>query len=204
MPTERCPWVRVWVEPRETIRQIVLTNPLQKLRWLFVIYGLPIILNFAQTHSMGQNLPLWAIVLSAVLLCPFIGYLGISIISWLLKWTGAWIGGVAGFHEVRCAVAWSNVPNLAIIGSWAVLLLVFKDQLFFQGFAESVFGGYQAGVLFLVLLVETIASIWGFILLLKMLSEVQKFSVWRALTNVMIPFVGVTGILWLTFWALSN
>lgn len=201
-PQNRSPWVRIWFEPRETMRQIMNTGLKQGFLLLSAIYGLPLAFNLIQSFAFSTLVPLWAILVGSLVLCTFLGMLGIYVATWLLEFTGKWIGGKANFMEVRAAVTWSNVPTLVTILMWVLLLGVFGGQVFDREFAQTQFMGYQAGILFLVMLVEMVISVWGFIILLNTLAEVQGFSVWRALLNVLIPFVGVLIIIWFIGWAL--
>ena len=114
------------------------------------------------------------------------------------------LGGKGSFQTVRAAVAWSNVPNFVTVLMWVVLLMVFGAQVFNRNFSEMQFVGYRAGILFLVMLVESIVSIWGFIILLSTLREVQGFSIWKAILNVVIPFVAVVAVIWGTAWMFSG
>jgi hypothetical protein len=197
----RSPWVKIWFEPRETIRKIVNTDVKQCFLILAAIYGLPLAFNLVQSFAISTLVPVWAILLGSLILCTFVGMIGIYVTSWLLEFTGKWIGGKASFLEIRAAFAWSNVPTLVSILMWVLLLGMFGGQVFDRDFAQMQFVGYEAGVLFLVMLVEMVISVWGFIILLNTLAEVQKFSVWRALLNVLIPFVGVLIIIWFIGWA---
>ncbi len=196
------PWIDIWLKPRATIRAIVNFDPKYRFILLSAIYGLPMALNFAQNASLIESIPLWAILLACLVVCPFIGALGITICSLLLTWTGRWVGGKGKYDGIRAAVTWSNVPNVVTIALWVVLVVVFGNQVFSHGFAESLFVGYQAGVVFVVFLVESIISIWGFIILLKALGEVQGFSAWKALLNVIIPLVLVIAAIWLVGWVI--
>ena len=197
------PWLSIWVQPKKTIRSIVNTNPRSRFAFLSAIYGLPVALNLAQSLSLAASVPAWAIIIGALVICTFLGMIGISISSWLLHIVGRWIGGKGNFLTVRAAVAWSNVPNIATILLWAVLLGCFGGQVFNKNFSQMHYIGYQAGVLFLIMLIETIVSIWGFIILLNTLAEVQGFSIWKSLLNILIPFVAVVVIIWIlgsTIW----
>ena len=55
-------------------------------------------------------------------------------------------------------------------------------------------------MIFAVFFVQSIASIWGFVIVLQALGEVQGFSAWKALLNVIIPF----GLLLLITWAIGH
>ena len=198
------PWLSIWTEPRGTIRGIIDTNPKYGFLLLSAVYGLPIAFNIAQSLSFGTAIPLWTILIAALISCIFIGVLGISISAWILLVTGRWIQGKGSFQTIRAAVAWSQVPNFVTIIMWAVLFGVFTSQVFSKGFSETQFIGFEAGIVFIVFLVQTIISIWSFIILLKTLGEVQGFSAWKALLNILIPFIIVLAIIWLVGWAMSG
>lgn len=196
------PWLSIWTEPRQTVRSIVKTDPKFGFVILSAIYGLPMALNLAQNFSLGVKVPLWAILIGSLIVCTLLGMIGISISTWLLHVTGRWIGGRGTFQTVRTAVVWSNVPNVVTILMWIVLLCTFGGAVFNKQFSETPFVGYQAGIVFIVFLIQAVVSVWGFIILLQGLGEVQGFSAWKALLNVLIPFVIVVAIIWLVGWAL--
>lgn len=196
------PWLNIWTKPRQTVRSIVDTDPKFGFVILSAIYGLPMALNLAQNFSLGAKVPVWAILMGSLIVCAILGMIGISISTWLLHLTGRWIGGKGSYQTIRTAVTWSNVPNIVTILMWIVLLCVFGRAVFNKQFADTHFIGFQAGIVFIIFLVQAVISIWGFIILLQGLGEVQGFSVWKALLNVLIPFVIVVAIIWLVGWAL--
>lgn len=201
---QKNPWLSIWTEPRKTIRSIVDTDPKFGYLLLCAVYGLPLAFNLVQNFALATVVPIWAILLGSLVVCTFLGMVGISISSWLLHIFGRMIGGKGNFQEIRAAVAWSNVPNFVTVFMWFVLLGVFGAQVFNKNFSEMQFVGYQAGILFLVMLLESIVSIWGFIILLSTLREVQGFSIWKAILNVVIPFVVVVAVIWGTAWMFSG
>jgi hypothetical protein len=196
------PWLSIWTEPKKTVRSIVSTDPRFGFAILSAIYGLPMALNLAQNFSLGTVVPIWAILIGSLIVCTFLGMIGISIATWLLHFTGNWIGGKGNFLTIRTAVTWSNVPNIVTILMWVVLLSVFGGSVFNRMFSETHFIGYQAGIVFIVFLLQAIVSIWGFIILIQGLAEVQGFSAWKGLLNILIPFVIVVAIIWLVGWLL--
>lgn len=198
------PWFSIWTQPRTTIRSIVSTDPKFGFLVLSVFYGLPLAFNLVQSFGFSSVIPIWAILIGSLVASTFLGVVGISISAGLLFLAGRLIGGKGSFQTIRSAVAWSNVPNFVTILMWIVLLGVFGTQVFGKDFSGTQFIGYQAGILFLVMLIETIVSVWGFIILLNTVGEVQGFSIWKALLNVIIPFVAVAAIIWVVGWALSG
>lgn len=198
------PWLGIWVEPRKTIRAIIQSNPKFGFLLLSAVYGLPMAFNLAQSFNLAATVPLWAIVLGSLVICTFLGMIGISVSAWLLQFTGRWIGGKGDFQSVRAAVAWSNVPNFVTVLMWIALIGIFGGLAFSPEFTETHFIGFQAGAVFLIFLIQSVISVWGFIILLHTLGEVQGFSAWKALLNVIIPVVIIVGIWLLVGWALMG
>lgn len=190
------PWTRIWTSPRETIRSIVNFNPKFRFIILSFLHGLPTLFYTAQDMSMGNTYSFFAIALTAIILATFIGMLAITIGSALFLWTGKWIGGKATYYPIRAAVSWSNVPNVIIILTWIVLIYFFREQVFLKGFQQTDFIGAAFTGMAIALVVQTVMSIWSFVILVKGLAEVQGFSAWKGLLNVLIPFFMIAILIW--------
>lgn len=196
------PWLKMWVKPRETIREIIKFDPKYRLYLLSGIYGFATILHFAQNFSLGATLPWGTILLGALVFSVFVGLLGFLIAGKLIQWTGRWLGGTGSFNQIRAALAWSNVSNIVNILMWFLLIWGFRGQVFLESFAQANFVGAALAVAGTAFLVQTIAAIWGFVMMVKAIGEVQGFSAWKALLNVVIVFVLVAIVIWVLVWLL--
>jgi hypothetical protein len=189
------PWTGMWVRPRETIRAIIETNPGYMYPLLCFIYGFPLALQLAQNFSLGNTYSTTAIVITSAILAIILGAVMISIAAALFTWTGKWIGGTGTYQQVRAAVAWSNMPNVVNIGLWMINIATFGVRLFRTNFIETQFVGNELTIIFMTVFVQLIIAVWAFIIALKALGEVQGFSAWKALLNIVIPvgiiFVGI-------------
>ena len=194
------PWFRIWVSPRRTIRRIVDIDPGRRFVWLSLIYGFPMLLQIAQSLSLALYFSWPVILITALIFAIFIGMLGITITAGLLTWVGKWIGGEGVFTQVRAAVAWANVPTIVTGIAWIVWICLFKGSLFYDGFLQSGFVGMEKGIIMTLATLQFAASVWSFIILLITLSEVQRFSVWKALLNIILPFVLVVIAMWAVIW----
>lgn len=190
----------MWVAPRETIREIIQVDPKYRLYLLAGVYGFAAILHIAQSFSLGAHLPWGTILLGALVFSVFVGLIGFGIVGKLLQWTGGWIGGKASFQQIRAALAWANVTNVVNILMWFVLIGGFGGFVFFESFAQSNFIGPALWVAGIAFLVQSITAVWGFVILLKALGEVQGFSAWKGLLNVIIVFALVAIISWVLAW----
>jgi len=191
------PWTRIWTHPRETVRKIVEFNPKFRFLALSFLHGIPMVFYLAQDLSLGDTFSLAGIIIVSLILAIFLGMLSITIGAALLYWTGKWIGGKGSFYPVRAAVSWSNVPNIVIILCWATLIFFFRHQVFLAAFQKGEFVGAALAIYGVVLLVQAVMSIWSLIILIKGLAEVQGFSAWKGLLNVLIPFFMIAILIWL-------
>jgi hypothetical protein len=201
------PWLSMWTKPRETIRWIVKTNPNMHIWWLAGFYGLPLLLRFAQGLSLGQDLSIFLILIVSVIFAAPVGMLGFVVMSALVYWMGKWLGGAGNYASIRAAIAWSKMPNVVVSFLWLILMGLFGAQVFFETFPLSPFTGASYVIFSAVTLIHTVLIVWSFVLLFRALAEVQKYSVWKAIINVVLPFVVVAIALWellvFIFWAIG-
>lgn len=191
------PWLKIWLKPRETIQQIVNFDPKYAFYFLSGIYGFNMLMNMAQNLSLGKEYSLSGILLGLVILSVFVGMLFISITSGLLLWTGKWIGGKGTYYPIRASVAWSNVPIIVNIILWLILVAYFKREVFIDSFTETPFFGKEMVLTTFVFLIQSVLSIWSFVIMVKGLAQVQGFSAWKGLLNILIPFFMVGIATWL-------
>lgn len=185
------PWRAIWTQPRATIQSLIVKDPGYGFKRLSWIYGFTTALSFSKMHSLITLYPLWAVLLGSLLLGIVIGLLFITITAYILQWCGRLIGGNASFKQVRCVVAWSNVPVLINVLTWLLLICVFKEQAFYADFPAEVAWTNKTGLFLLAILANSIAAIWSFVILLQGLREVQGFSIWKGLLNIIIPIIAL-------------
>jgi len=183
------PWLSIWVSPRKTIRWIRQKDPDDMVILLASFAGFSEILVSASRLNLGDHLAIPVIFAMAVVLGPFMGIAGLILISVLLWWTGSWLGGESRLNMIRAALAWSFFPIICYSILWIPKYLLLGDVLF-----ESrvvIFGskGHLLIVGFNVL--RLMIVIWSIVIFLNCLGEVQKFGIWKALTNSILA----TGIL---------
>lgn len=181
------PWLAIWTRPRATIRQQVASDPEAWVLALVALAGVGQLLGDASSRSYGDHVDLPTLLVLALLAGPLLGILGAYLGGWLLRWSGRLLGGRARPVEIRAAIAWSSVPYVAAMGLWIPELLLYGEELFTEATPRlDAEPGLQALLLAFVV-VEIVAALWAFVAFLKCLGEVQGFSAWRALLNVLLP-----------------
>ncbi|MEI6242150.1 MAG: Yip1 family protein [Chlamydiota bacterium] len=182
------PWISMWTQPKATIRSIIEKNPNHQLPFLATIYGLYSLLGLAQTFSWGNLVSLLPLIILIIALAPIWGYLIFSILSGFVYITGKWIGGKGTYKEVRAAFAWSHVPVIVSNFLWILFLAIFQEALF-QGFPQEKANALAAFFILLASGCFLILGIWTLVLYIQSLSEVQKFSALRSISNIFLASI---------------
>ncbi len=187
----RHPWLAIWVSPRETIRQIVETDPKQQVILLAILAGIGQSLDKASSNSVGDRWSFSAILVLALIVGPLRGLVSLYLGGAIVRWVGVLLGGQASAEDARAAIAWSQVPLILVSVLWLPKLLLFGQEMF-----TTATPGIDSNplLLFSILgfsLVEISIAVWAFVLLLKCIGEVHRFSAWKALAVVLLPMAAI-------------
>ena len=166
------PWVSIWLKPRQTIRQIVDTNPQYLVLPLILVIGgivgptgYPRFLS-GLFHVSGP----FALIMEVGLGC-LSSLIGLYVFGWLYRWVGSWFGGQAKNVEVRTVIAWLQIPM------FVALLLWFCSR--------SVSSSSHLLAIFLFI-AGCGVSVWGSVLTCHALGEVHHFSAWKGLGTMVL------------------
>lgn len=193
----------VWVQPRATIRKIVEADPNRFVVGIAWVAGALAALNFEVELNNGQlpaSMPLATMIssLGSIGLAVFafaLGLLGVAAVyglGRLYRWSGHILGGSAQTAEVRAAVAWAQVPAIYIVAIGALVAILRAETPADSATAARPFSLW--GVTRLIL------SLWAFVVSLKMLGEVHRFSAWRGLGTIVL---GILAVLFAAFGAVA-
>jgi len=197
------PWLRILSQPRPTIRHIIENNPEKYIYLIAALQGIQHAFDQARERNMADQFSAPMLLVFLFIFGPFFGWLGLIPGSYLLKFTGKFLGGKARLIEIRSAMAWAAVPivfNLLLI---AVQLAtvgfdVFSEVLDLENLSFSQWIFFQP-----VLLVEVAAGVWSLYLFFVTNSEVQGYSVTRAVISGVISLLLVSLPLVLVLLAVS-
>ena len=180
------PWTSMWLKPRATIQQIIDDNPERSVLLLSAIVGIGSVLDRASMKSSGDNMGLTMILIMAVIAGPIGGIFSLYIGSALLRWTGGWIGGDGTSEDIRAAYAWSGVPLIWAMILWVPQLILFQEELFTTDTPRMDESTSMAFLMIGFGLAEITIAAWSGVVFLKSLGQVQGFSAWKALGNMML------------------
>ena len=181
------PFKTIWLHPRRTIRQLVAHNPELYVVPLVCLAGIVNVLDRASQRNLGDRWSLATILGIAFLLGPLGGLFALWIFSHLIRITGNWIGGTAPREHLNTAIAWAKVPAVVTLPLWLLLLALFGFEMFTSETPRMDAEPMIFALLIAVGIVETILSIWAFVLLCNTVAEVQGYrSAWRGLGNLLL------------------
>ncbi len=194
------PFLTIWTAPRATIRRIVDTDPTRNVVALAATGPAIGALAGQWSKAMQNNAnlsvlwPVW--VAFSVAIQAALGVVFLFILAAVFKWSGSLIGGVASSVEVRAALAWSQV--IGIVAEIVLLISVLAGIPIphqTPGTMPQIDPAFYK-----ILFVEGILGFWGFIVSLKCVGEVHRFSAWRALAAMLIPpLIALVGIGFIVF-----
>jgi len=179
------PWATIWTRPRATIRRIVETDVRYQVTFLAILSGGLIWLERRWSNpSTAAAFPM--LVVLAVVVGAILGIVELYVNGALLKWAGAALGGVGSYPEVRAALAWSRVPVIVAVSIGVLAILLGTDG--------PMLGGEASGSGASLLLLHGALVVWGFIVMLKCIGEVHRFSAWRALGSILLIVLAIVVI----------
>jgi hypothetical protein len=185
------PWASIWTRPRETVRYLLETDPERMVLVLAALGGVSQLLDQAATRNAGDHIPAITLILLAILLGPALGLFSLFLGSILVGWTGRWMGGAGSARQLRTAIAWANVPLVASLLLWIPLMLGVGEEMFTSYTPRLEASPVLALMVLLLGVVGIVLAIWSLVILLKGVGEVQGFSAWKALGNVLLAFLVV-------------
>jgi hypothetical protein len=203
------PYVGICIRPRATIRAIVDRDPTDRIIALVLVAAAIVVLTQA-IHGYDYNptaftiagkpipgmpphwsqlMKLWGYAIVMLLAVPRLYINGA-----LFRWIGAQLGGTAKVVEVRAAIGWRSVPSIIMtLASFAVGFLVPPPSQPVEPVSiSSVLPVWRSMLPSMIILSPL--WVWSLIVWLKCLSEVHRFSAWRALVTSLIGyFLSVIG-----------
>ena len=166
------PWKEVWLHPRDTIKAILKYDPKYMVLPLAALAG---IANNALDFESMDAIVGGSSFIGSVFVAALLGIVSLYVYGFLLNLTGKWIKGKANALKLRAAIAWSSVPVVS-----SLLLFI---PLFF-GLNNS-----APGIVGISTITMIVLGVWSLVLYFSMLSEVQKFSVWKAILNQILAVI---------------
>ena len=186
------PWWRIWVQPRQTIRYLIETDPKMHFWVLVTFYGILRAVTLGIQARLGEMFTPFQMAAFIMIAGPLSGVIGVYFTASLLELVGRVFGGAAESQHVRTVLAWATIPMnvLVILGLLPMLARVGSGVFGGAGpQARQFFPG--SGLLSWRAVMEVLGSFYYLVILVVGLAEVEAFSIWRAAGTVFIVIGGL-------------
>jgi len=176
----------IWFSPREIFSYITKNEDDSFTYILLFLVGVNRGFSQAIIKNSGDHLPLLAIVLIAIIVGGIFGWISYYIFSALLSWTGEWLGGKGNTKSIIRMIAYAMIPSVL-----SILLLIPQLSIAGNGLFQSSFNIFNLDLFSLYIyytsfIISAALGIWSFVLYVIGLSEIQQFSLWKAIANMVI------------------
>jgi hypothetical protein len=191
------PFVSIWTDPRTTIRRIVKRDPTEGVTLLVALFGISNSLDRGSLGDAADDLPLFVILLVAIVLGSLSGLASLWLPSHLMKFVGSWLlEGRASRAELKAAMAWGMVPRISVMILLIPMIMVFGKDFFSDKFFEVEPTSGQELLLIIHELLTVACICWSIIIASMAIAEVQGFrSAWYGFLNIVLAFVVVVGVI---------
>ena len=171
------PLFSVLLKPRQTIERIVATQPRHRVLLLASLGTVSGLAGQIVGAGAADSLFNWRVLLALVVVGPVLGIVSLYAGALLFNWIGRLLGERASTLELRAVLAWSTTPSIFGITVVVAVLVALHGVAGSNGFS--------------LLLRATVAicGLWSFIVLLLMLSRIQRFGVWRAIVTYVLGLI---------------
>jgi len=169
------PWWRIWVQPRQTIRYLIETDPKMHFWVLVTFYGILRAVTLGMQARLGEMFTPFQMAAFIMIAGPLSGVIGVFFTASLLELVGRVFGGVAESQHVRTVLAWATIPMnvLVILGLLPLLAQIGSGVFGGAGFQTRQFLP-GSGLLSWRAVMEVLGSFYYLVILVVGLAEVDN------------------------------
>ncbi len=194
--SKRASWRLVWIKPRQVIRQwLESSDPGKNMIAISMVAGMIEALNRASTRNAGDDLSLPLLFIAVIAGGGIGGLIMLYLFPAILRVTGGWLGGKGSSSDLRVALVRGWFVPMILIGLlWIPELLLFGSDMFTSETPRIDGSPLLATLFYSLLFMESLLSIWAFVIALKSIGEAHGFSAWKALLTIVIPLAALLGV----------
>ncbi len=203
--TDKELFYNIWTKPREVFKYIN-EKPFDKyVKILLVLAGISRALDRASMKDMGDNMSLWGILGISIVVGGLLGWISYYIYASLLSWTGGWLDGQGDTNALLRILSYAMIPSIVAMLFLIPQIAIYGNEIF-KAEGDIISAGLIPNiVVYGFMIIQIILGIWTMVLCVIGVSEVQKFSIGKAILNILLPvLVFIIPIFILVFIFMAN
>lgn len=179
-------FTKIWTEPRRIFTFIDQAKYEKYLYILMFLAGVSSAFDRATSKNMGENNSLLMVIFLCVVMGGLLGWISYYIYAALLSWTGKWLDGSGDTSSIFRMIAYATIPSVVSLIFLIPQVAAYGGDLFKD--VDYTSEGILVNVVFWVsAFCEVGLSIVTLIYTVIGLSVVQKFSIGKAIANLLLP-----------------
>lgn len=189
------PFLSVWTQPKETVRQFIKNDKLGYTMILVSIAGIGGMIASLQDSGWFQDLSLAFWIIGIFIAGIISGFLNLGINSLLYTLIGKLYGGHGRTRDMAVAIGPMMIPQIFVVPVLIFYVLLFGERFFAapEGFDLT---SIPVGAYLFLLLLMLVTGIWSIVISSKAIGVVHGFSSMRGF-GVFMTIVGIFIILML-------
>lgn len=184
--TDKEIFTKIWFSPRVVFRYLEQNSYSKYVSILLVLAGINSAIDRSISRGAGDSMSLWAVLGIAVVAGALLGWISYYIYAALMSWTGKWLKGKSNTSSLLRVLAHALIPSIASLAIVFAQIGVFGNDLF-SSYNDLTSDLPIEVFYYITLFISTVLSLWTLVLLVVGVSEVQKFSIGKAILNVLLP-----------------
>ncbi len=176
----------IWFNPRYVFKYLLNKNYQKWVLLLMILGGIAALLENTSSKDYGDKIPVYGVIIIAIIGGVFFGWIGFYIYSLLLSWTGKWLNGKADSDSLLLVIAYAQIPIAFGIIIYISQLLIFDTSEFSFDQIRNLETNLKL-IAILLLGIEIILSAWSLVIGIIGISEVQKFTILKSIINLILP-----------------
>jgi hypothetical protein len=189
--TDKEIFTKIWTFPRPVFKFINHFKYQKYLTVLLILAGIVNAFDRADISNIGKYDSIIVTIIASIVGGALFGWISFYIYSSLIRFTGKWINGKANTDSILRTLAYASIPSIA-----GLVLIIPKLLLRGSDLYENVLTyGFS--------ITESILGVWTLVLSVIGISEVQQFSIGRAVVNLILAVLVVAVpivFIFLIFW----
>lgn len=177
-------FTQIWLRPRPVFRFIETSGYQNYFYLILTLSGIASVLQRKLDKGVEQD-SVASTLLISIIFGGLLGWLGIYIYAGLIRFTGEWIDGKAITHRIYRALAYANIPTACTIVIHLAQLYMIKYGVFDEMKSDNEASLIQYGLIS----IKAIFMAWTMTLYVIAVAEVQRFSIGKAILNLILPIL---------------
>ncbi|WP_276372708.1 Yip1 family protein [Chryseolinea sp. H1M3-3] len=196
-------FTKLWSQPRLVFRYITDYHHDKYTHILLVLASIGRGLDRASTKNMGDTMSLPTVLVMSIFVGGAFGWMTYYIYAALVSWMGKALNGVASTAMVLRILAYAMFPTILSLLVVILQIAFFGNRMFQSEVNLDDSSLFMQAFYYVALIIQVVFGIWTICFAVVGISEVQKFSIGKAILNLLLPGLLIVTIVFLFVLALD-